>query len=49
MNMGPCKTSESLPKGAPIALSYPHFYQVFVTVIINIMIMIYMMILNHCP
>merc|ERR1712210_405447 len=27
MNMGPCKTSESLPKGAPIALSYPHFYQ----------------------
>lgn len=27
MNMGPCKTSESLPNGAPIALSYPHFYQ----------------------
>jgi len=27
MNMGPCKTSESLPTGAPIALSYPHFYQ----------------------
>jgi len=27
MNMGPCKTTESLPTGAPIALSYPHFYQ----------------------
>merc|ERR1719348_2092664 len=25
--MGPCKTTESLPTGAPIALSYPHFYQ----------------------
>ena len=51
MNMGPCKTSESLPTGAPIALSYPHFYQVFVTVIINITIMIMMniIILNRCP
>ena len=28
MNMGPCKTTESLPTGAPIALSAPHFYQV---------------------
>jgi hypothetical protein len=27
MNMGPCKRSASLPDGAPIALSYPHFYQ----------------------
>merc|ERR1719228_2587423 len=27
LNMAPCKISESLPKGAPIALSYPHFYQ----------------------
>jgi len=27
MNMGPCKTTESLPTGAPIALSAPHFYQ----------------------
>ena len=26
--MGPCKTTESLPTGAPIALSAPHFYQV---------------------
>ena len=31
MNMGPCKTSASLPTGAPIALSYPHFYQVIIT------------------
>ena len=28
MNMGPCKASEGLPAGAPIALSSPHFYQV---------------------
>lgn len=27
MNMGPCKASEGLPAGAPIALSSPHFYQ----------------------
>ena len=27
LNMAPCKISESLPAGAPIALSYPHFYQ----------------------
>lgn len=27
LNMAPCKISDSLPKGAPIALSYPHFYQ----------------------
>lgn len=26
-NMEPCKRKEGLPKGAPIALSYPHFYQ----------------------
>ena len=25
--MEPCKRSEALPKGAPIALSFPHFYQ----------------------
>ena len=25
--MAPCKTRHDLPKGAPIALSYPHFYQ----------------------
>ena len=33
MNMGPCKTTESLPTGAPIALSAPHFYQVTRTMI----------------
>jgi len=27
LNMAPCKTRSDLPKGAPIALSYPHFYQ----------------------
>eukprot|EP00092_Neocalanus_flemingeri_P038999 GFUD01042454.1.p1 GENE.GFUD01042454.1~~GFUD01042454.1.p1 ORF type:complete len:596 (+),score=215.72 GFUD01042454.1:176-1963(+) len=27
LNMEPCKRSPALPKGAPIALSYPHFYQ----------------------
>jgi len=27
MNMAPCKTRPDLPLGAPIALSYPHFYQ----------------------
>merc|ERR1712123_423025 len=27
LNMEPCKRSPSLPKGAPIALSFPHFYQ----------------------
>ena len=27
LNMAPCKTRPDLPKGAPIALSYPHFYQ----------------------
>ena len=25
--MEPCKRTEELPLGAPIALSYPHFYQ----------------------
>ena len=33
MNMGPCKTTESLPTGAPIALSAPHFYQVALMII----------------
>jgi len=27
MNMAPCKVTADLPNGAPIALSYPHFYQ----------------------
>jgi len=27
LNMEPCKRSPDLPKGAPIALSFPHFYQ----------------------
>lgn len=27
MNMGPCKKMPGLPTGAPISLSYPHFYQ----------------------
>ena len=27
LNMGPCKRTPSLPTGAPMALSYPHFYQ----------------------
>jgi len=27
LNMAPCKVTPDLPKGAPIALSYPHFYQ----------------------
>ena len=27
LNMAPCKTRPDLPLGAPIALSYPHFYQ----------------------
>jgi len=26
LDMGPCKRSETLPKGPPMALSYPHFY-----------------------
>jgi len=26
-NLEPCKASPELPRGAPIALSYPHFYQ----------------------
>ena len=25
--MAPCKVTSDLPKGAPIALSFPHFYQ----------------------
>ena len=28
LNMAPCKITDALPMGAPIALSYPHFYQV---------------------
>jgi len=27
LNMAPCKRTPQLPKGAPLALSYPHFYQ----------------------
>lgn len=27
LNLAPCKRSLDLPKGAPIALSFPHFYQ----------------------
>jgi scavenger receptor class B protein 1 len=27
LHMGPCKRTPSLPTGAPMALSYPHFYQ----------------------
>jgi len=27
LNMEPCKRTPDYPKGAPIALSYPHFYQ----------------------
>jgi len=27
LHMGPCKVSDALPGGAPMALSYPHFYQ----------------------
>jgi len=27
LNMAPCKITANLPNGAPIALSYPHFYQ----------------------
>lgn len=27
LNMGPCKKMPGLPTGAPIALSYPHFYE----------------------
>jgi len=27
LNMAPCKVADDLPAGAPIALSYPHFYQ----------------------
>ena len=27
LNLAPCKRSPDLPLGAPIALSYPHFYQ----------------------
>jgi len=27
LNLAPCKRTESLPKGAPIAVSFPHFYQ----------------------
>ena len=27
LNLAPCKRSPGLPKGAPIALSFPHFYQ----------------------
>ena len=26
-NMAPCKRTDDLPLGAPIALSYPHFYE----------------------
>ena len=28
LNMAPCKVRSDLPDGAPIALSFPHFYQV---------------------
>ena len=28
LNMAPCKVKSDLPAGAPIALSFPHFYQV---------------------
>ena len=28
LNMAPCKATPDRPDGAPIALSYPHFYQV---------------------
>jgi len=27
LNLAPCKRMEDLPQGAPIALSFPHFYQ----------------------
>jgi len=27
LNMAPCKVTSDRPKGAPLALSYPHFYQ----------------------
>ena len=27
LNMAPCKRTPELPTGAPLALSYPHFYQ----------------------
>ena len=27
LNLAPCKKTESLPQGAPIAVSFPHFYQ----------------------
>jgi len=27
LNMAPCKVTADRPKGAPLALSYPHFYQ----------------------
>jgi len=27
LNLAPCKVTPDLPKGAPIALSFPHFYQ----------------------
>lgn len=27
LNMAPCKRTPDLPKGAPIAISWPHFYQ----------------------
>lgn len=27
LNLAPCKTMPGMPMGAPIALSYPHFYQ----------------------
>jgi len=27
LNLEPCKVSQELPRGAPIALSFPHFYQ----------------------
>ena len=27
LNLAPCKRTDSLPQGAPIAVSFPHFYQ----------------------
>ena len=27
LNMAPCKVTPERPNGAPLALSYPHFYQ----------------------
>jgi hypothetical protein len=27
LNMAPCKRTPDMPEGAPLAVSYPHFYQ----------------------